>query len=272
MTRAKPTSRFLLLGALSGVAAICAYALFALPAGRAAQTELAPNALWEIVHNICVPGQTQYGNPAPCLRVNLDGGEKKGFAILEDPKKINQFLVVPTARIAGIESPALREPDSPNYFASAWEARTYVNDALHRTLPRDYIGMAVNSVASRTQDQLHIHVACARADVVEALHENQTSIGAQWAPFQAHPGHPYMAMWVPGENLGASNPFRLLAEQTEARLDMGSHALIVVGLTRSDGTKGFVLIADQVNGASDRANGEDLLDHMCRIATDGLKN
>ena len=267
MTKAKVSSKFLACAVLSVGAVLCGYALLS-PVGKAAQRELARNALWEVVHNVCVPGQAQYGDPTPCLRVDLGKGDREGFAILKDPRRTNQFLLVPTARIAGIESPALREPGAMNYFASAWEARTYLSEALHRALPRDDIGLAVNSAASRTQDQLHIHVACIRGDVLEALHKNETGIGSNWAPFHVpFFGHHYTAMWVPGEDLGSSNPFRLLGQRVEPGRDAGSQSLAVVGLTRADGTKGFVLLADQVNGIHDRANSEELLDHTCRIAT-----
>jgi CDP-diacylglycerol pyrophosphatase len=48
---------------------------------------------------------------------------------------------------------------------------------------------------------------------------------------------------------------------------MGNRTLVVVGLTRMDGTKGFVILTDEVNERSgDLANGEDLLDHACLIA------
>jgi CDP-diacylglycerol pyrophosphatase len=80
-------------------------------------------------------------------------------------------------------------------------------------------------------------------------------------------------MWVPGEHLSPHNPFILLAERLpDAIQDMGNRTLVVVGLTRSDGTKGFVILADQVNKESgDLAFGEELLDHACHIAANGSK-
>jgi len=41
------------------------------------------------------------------------------------------------AGVSGIESPILLTPDAPNYFADAWEARRYIDEELHRTLPRE---------------------------------------------------------------------------------------------------------------------------------------
>jgi CDP-diacylglycerol pyrophosphatase len=266
--KAELTFRAVAFRAFPAGAAICVCAAFLLLAGEAAQRGVSRTALWEVVHNVCVPGQTQYHDPTPCLRVDLKGGAGKGFAVLKDPRGSAQFLLVPTAQISGIESPDIREPGGTNYFASAWESRAYINEELRRTLPRDAIGMAINSASSRSQDQLHIHVACVRANVLEALRKNQSSMGEEWAPLGVPLfGHHYMAMWVPGENLGSNNPFRILAGTAGALQNMGNHTLAVVGLTRADGTKGFVLLADQVNKTTgDRANGEELLDHACRIA------
>jgi CDP-diacylglycerol pyrophosphatase len=251
------------------LASICAFAAFQLFAADAPQKDLPPNSLWEVVHNLCVPGQSEYHNPKPCLQVDLSGGTEGGFAILRDPRGGSQFLLIPTTRISGIESPIVRGPKAPNYFARAWEARTHINEALHQTLPRDDVGLAINSAVSRSQDQLHIHFSCIRVDVREVLHRNQGRIGKQWAPFNVPLfGHHYMAMWVTGEHLGPQNPFRLLAEGLpDATRNMGNRTLVVVGLTRMDGTKGFVILTDEVNERSgDLANGEDLLDHACIIA------
>src|ERR1019366_4054780 len=190
--------------------------------------------IWtSVVHNICVPGQSLHHDPNPCLQVDLTGGIENGFAILRDPRGGTQFLLIPTTRISGIESATVRGPNATNYFASAWEVRTHIDDALHLTLPRDDIGLAINSVVSRSQDQLHIHFSCIRADVWETLHEHEGNIGNQWAPFNVSlVGHRYIAMWVSGEHLSPHNPFRLLAEGLpDATRDMGNRTLVVIGLT-----------------------------------------
>jgi CDP-diacylglycerol pyrophosphatase len=252
--------------------AFCACVPFGSLATSAAQGDLPRNALWEIVRNICVPGQSQNHDPKPCLRVDLAGGIEGGFAILRDPRGGTQFLLVPTTRIVGIESPILRGPHATNYFADAWEARTYISKALHQTLPRDGFGLAINSALSRSQDQLHIHFSCIQADVLDALRKNEGRIGDQWAPLNGPLlGHSYTAMWVAGENLEPHNPFKLLAERLpDAMRDMGHRTLVVVGVTRRDGTKGFVILTDQVNEhTGDLANGEELLDHSCRVAAMG---
>jgi CDP-diacylglycerol pyrophosphatase len=272
-TKQSSFSALLTVFRLSAIlAAMCVCAAFLLFTANAAQRDLPRNALWEVVHNVCVPGQSEHHDPKPCLQVDLTGGIEGGFAILRDPRGGSQFLLVPTTQISGIESPIVRGPNAANYFANAWEARTYINEALHQTLPRDDVGLAINSAVSRSQDQLHIHFTCIGIDVSAALHRNEERIRSQWEPLNVSLfGHYYTAMWVAGEHLSPHNPFRLLAERLPNTMrDLGNRTLVVVGLTRKDGTKGFVILTDHVDKkSSDLANGEDLLDRGCGIAAVG---
>lgn len=219
-----------------------------------------PNALWDIVDGSCVPDQEQRGDPAPCAQVDRSGG----YAVLKDLVGRTQFLLIPTARIDGIESPQLLAPDAPNYFAAAWRARSFVDEAAGMALPRDWVSLAINSADGRSQNQLHIHVDCVRADVYEALTDHQGSVGARWAPFPVPlAGHAYDAIAVSGADLDAVNPFGLLAEGIPgARADMGSETLVVVGTVDPAGRPGFVILANAADPATgDMANGEDLQGH-----------
>src|SRR5215471_17416125 len=74
-------------------------AWLALVAAGTAQAD--PNALWDIVHGQCLPNEERYGRPEPCALVELRTGETRGYAVLQDLVGATQFLLVPTARIAG---------------------------------------------------------------------------------------------------------------------------------------------------------------------------
>src|SRR5277367_2126737 len=58
-----------------------------------------PDALWVIVHDECVPDEQQHHDPSPCTLVDLRGG----YVVLEVPFGGTQYLVMPTARVTGIE-------------------------------------------------------------------------------------------------------------------------------------------------------------------------
>jgi CDP-diacylglycerol pyrophosphatase len=220
-----------------------------------------PNALWTIVHDKCVVDEQQQHDPAPCSRVDLSRGEDRGSAVLKDLVGDRQYLLIPTARIAGIESPELLDPGTTNYFGAAWQARSFVEQKAGGTIARDWMSLAVNSAVARTQNQLHIHIDCLRADVHDALRAAGGAIGPAWAPLPVPlVGHTYWAMAVGGTDLDA-NPFTLLADGLEgARADMGSHTLVVVGATDPAGRPGFVILADRAD-AQTGAGGEELQDH-----------
>jgi CDP-diacylglycerol pyrophosphatase len=228
-----------------------------------------PNALWTITHDQCVPDEEQHADPAPCALVDLPGR----YVVLKDLVGRTQFLLIPTDRVSGIESPEILAPDAPDYFAAAWRARTFVEQRAGQPLPRDWVSLAINSVDGRSQNQLHIHVDCVRADVRDAVLRNVDALapgprtrGADpmWVPFpELLAGHQYLASVVPGENLDGVNPFVLLADGVPgARTDMGPRTLFAMGVHLADGSPGFVLLSDRADPATGNlAESEELQDH-----------
>jgi CDP-diacylglycerol pyrophosphatase len=229
-----------------------------------------PNVLWEIVHDECVQGRAGTGDPSPCAVVDLRRGQRRGFAVLKDTNGASQYLLIPTAHITGIEAPEILAPRAENYFAAAWRWRSLFESLLHRRLPRDGISLAINSTAARSQNQLHIHIDCIRAEVREAIGRNQAKVSFSWAPFpDTLAGHHYMARRALGTDLDV-NPFKLLASRMPgAAARMGTYSLVVVGATFAGDRNGFVILAGhQDPGSGDAAEGEELQDHGCAIAKD----
>jgi CDP-diacylglycerol pyrophosphatase len=229
-----------------------------------------PSTLWHIVNDKCVPHQEQDHDPAPCAEVDLSQGRDKGFVILKDIRGDTQYLLMPTNRIIGIESPEILAPGVPNYWADAWTARSFVEGRLHHSVPREDISLAVNSIDGRTQNQLHIHIDCVAPEVKAAIRTHSDQIGKTWTPFPTpFAGHPYRAVRIDGAELGDVNPFKLLANtDPQAAANMGLHTLVLVGATFAGNVPGFVLFDDQANlAAGDRGSGEELQDHSCEVGT-----
>ncbi len=227
------------------------------------------NALWTIAHDKCVPDEEQNHNPAPCAFVDLEGGEKQGYVILKDLVGLTQFLLIPTRRISGIESPDLLAPDVPNYWAAAWDNRRFVSSRAKRDLASDMIGLAINSSSARSQDQLHIHIDCLGPDVRALLAKHLAEIGTTWAKLSFDlAGRGYFARRLMAADLATQDPFKLLAEGLPgARKDMAQETLAVAGVFFAPGQNGFVLLAARADPAKAlRAHGEDLLDHGCAVA------
>jgi len=228
-----------------------------------------PSALWKIVNGKCVPHEQAERDPSPCSEVDLAPGVGKGFAVLKDIVGVAQFLLIPTARISGIEDPAILAPDAANYWDDAWKARTFVDDRLHTSLPRDAVSLAINSSVGRTQDQLHIHIDCIRPDVRAAIVANLDKVDSVWTPFPIPlAGHTYRSVRINQDTLDGVNPFRVLADSDpRAKGDMGMHTLVLVGEIFADGNNGFVLLDDHADlAAGNRASGEQLQDHTCAVA------
>ncbi len=230
------------------------------------------NALWMIAHDKCVPDEEIHHNPAPCVRVDLKGGVRRGYVILKDRRGATQFLLIPTRRISGIESPDLLAPDVPNYWAAAWDNRHFVLSRAKKHLAWDKIGLAINSSSARSQDQLHIHIDCLRPDVRALLREHIAEIGTTWAKLSfALAGRRYFVRRLAAADLAAQDPFKLLASGLpDAGRNMAHETLAVAGVAFAPDNNGFVLLAARADPAKGlRAHGEDLLDHSCALA--GMK-
>jgi CDP-diacylglycerol pyrophosphatase len=225
-----------------------------------------PNALWRIVHGECVPHIEAGLGPKPCESVDLEGGVAEGVAILKDLVGVAQMLAIPTRRITGIEDPQMLAPDAPPVFTVAWSAKTLVEARLGRTLPREAVGLAINSKWARSQDQLHVHVDCVAVPVAKALAEYASALDDQWramtVPLQ---GRVYFARRIDSADLLNVAPLKLLADGLEgARAQMAAYSLAAIGAA-FDGKPGFVLLADQFSLESG-GHAEDLEDHDCAIA------
>jgi CDP-diacylglycerol pyrophosphatase len=225
-----------------------------------------PNALWRIVYGACVPHFEAGLGPKPCERVDLDGGVDQGVAILKDLVGVAQMLAIPTRRITGIEDPQMLAPNAPPVFAVAWAAKSLVEARLGRALPREAVGLAINSKWARSQEQLHVHVDCMAIPVMKALAEYASALDGVWRAMTVplH-GRIYFARRVNSMDLADVAPLKLLADGVEgARAHMGVYSLAAVGAT-FEGKPGFVLLADPFS-LEGGGHAEDLQDHDCAIA------
>lgn len=222
--------------------------------------------LWGIIHDQCVPDQLAHAVPAPCEVVSIASGEAHGFVVLKDRDGKTQYLLMPTAKITGIEDPAILEPEATNYFAKAWDERGRVEARAGRPLGRKRISIAVNSLYGRSQDQLHLHIDCVDRGVGAALETADVPRTGRWADHSITlKGHRYRVRWLAAGELATTNPFNLLADDMPgARGEMGAWTIALVGAARTDGAQGFYLLADRADPtAGDSGSAEELQDHDC---------
>jgi CDP-diacylglycerol pyrophosphatase len=251
---------------LALIGLVGALTLFALKQGLTRR-----DALRHIVQELCLRNWEHRHDPAPCVQISVAAHSKAatGYAVLPDRKGGAHFLLIPIETLRGIEDARLLQPNSINYFASAWEARTQLAAVLGHTPSRDGAALAVNSALRRGQDQLHIHIECLQPRVYQALARAQPDISDRWSAIRID-GSPYVARRIMGEALGEANPFELLAQHVPAEM-MGSYTLLVAGMGFQDGP-GFVVLAGRTAPANDdppeqwARPGETLLDSSCALA------
>jgi len=237
----------------------CFAALFLL-SGAARSSGFEREALKHVV-SACAFAKRTVGVSFPCLAV--EAGEPGGddYVVIRAPRYRTEVLIVPIRPIAGIEDPALLRTSSAHLWEAAWRSRHFVGDALGRKLPRNAIGLAVNSVAGRSQDQFHIHVDCLDPVVQRALLAGRDRIGERWRRFPMRlAGQSYWVRSIAGGDLEGVNVAALISRGLpRVRRLMEGVSVAVVGTTLADGRDGFLLLANDSNGMA-----ETLLDHSCR--------
>ncbi|SPE35720.1 putative CDP-diacylglycerol pyrophosphatase [Burkholderiales bacterium] len=232
-------------------------------AGCARDAEPSDLAIWRIVDQGCNGGQhapaPAVPEPAPHPTRGLQCETAQGIAVLKDRCGPTHFLVIPTARRSGVESPELLSAEEPNYFALAWEQRAASTAALSSAAPdKADIGLAINSRYGRSQAQLHIHIDLLRPQVRSALL-------ALAQPLAADTRLELMGHWYRVDHLDslAQSPFAQAAREWGAQTaeERARLTLAVVG----DGGHGFFLLSDRADlTARDRGHAEELLvPHPC---------
>ena len=220
--------------------------------------------LWRVVQS-CLVDHAITGGSFPCLRVETADGAERGYAVLRAPFERLHVIVTPTVRTIGIEDARLVAPGAANYFADAWAARRFVSDDLVQKPGRSDLALAINSRPGRSQDQLHIHVACVRSDVKRSLASLAATLQpGRFVSVRVLPKAPrYMAMPLAGPDLAGQNPFDLVADGLKPA-DMSDVTIVLVG-TGDDQHPGFVLLTrSRLRNVWDDAHGEALLDGSCR--------
>lgn len=252
--RVLPAARRVAAPGISAVLAAALVAVFA-ACSRPDSPHGGSLALWRIVNAGC-NGGTVPGPGMPGLVCGASGAD----AVLKDidPCKPTHYLLIPTVRRIGIESPELVQAGEPDYFADAWDARRYTLSAARRSAAAsDEIGLAVNSRWARSQDQLHIHIDLVRPEVTEAL--RRWAATGQAAGRIGLLGHDYRIERI--ASLNGPSPFQRVAAASAASGAPGAAlsdatTVAVIG----DGGPGFFLLSERADpAAGQRGHAEELL-------------
>ncbi|MCJ2020238.1 CDP-diacylglycerol diphosphatase [Methylobacterium sp. E-065] len=225
----------------------------------------ARDVLWVALQG-CVLAKKAAGRSFPCLSVDLGDGERPGSAVLRAPGEPTHVVVMPTDNVSGIEAPVLQGPRGVAYWQAALRARHFVSDALQGRLPAAAVGLGVNSVDGRSQDQLHIHLDCMHRGVMAALKAHGSTIGESWAPFPVLLDEDqYLALRVPADAVEHFNPFAALARVPGWQGNLHDASFAAVAADPDDPGAGMIVLAYRMPEAS----AEALMDHTCRVTRPG---
>lgn len=214
--------------------------------------------LWDIVTNRC---ETPRDETHACLVVN----RQAGYVVLRDRNGPVQTLIIPTAKITGIEDPQLLQPTAKNYFNEAWVQRRILDIQNKKAIESRYLSFSVNSAYGRTQDQLHIHSSCLSKAVYAQLEHERPSITPHW---QALPnkilGHTYLAKKITLAELNTTSPFQMLSgylQQSNAG-NMAEYGLAMVSITDTD----MILLATKLDLTEKNLGSiEEIQDTFCQV-------
>ncbi|RQH05432.1 CDP-diacylglycerol diphosphatase [Paraburkholderia dinghuensis] len=234
-------------------------ALFAV-GGCARLSTVDSDALWKIVGGQCVPNARDTGKPAPCTTVDL----QNRFAVLKDISGRAQYLLIPTDRVPGIESPQILYAGSPEYWVGAWNAGRHVNARIDMQLAANQLGLEINSSTQRSQNQLHIHVDCMRTDITDALAAHRADPPGVWSWITLD-GKRYRVTRVTSLQ-ERDNPFRVVARDLVPEQTMGAQTILVTGAGPDADRYGWLIVNSGRDVEGGTGTAEGLLDHACGVA------
>jgi CDP-diacylglycerol pyrophosphatase len=172
-----------------------------------------------------------------------------------DPRKPQAYLILPTAKVTGIEDPLIFKMPVVDFWRHGWAQST-----TYPGRPPADTALAINSRHARSQNQLHIHISCVRSDVKNALLAT---------PIPSYPDKPVALPLPPHRNAyevvrvtglaGSLSPFLMVRDNPAAQADMADQSIAVVGSPTSD--EYFVLSTHY--DAGNRGFDEELLNQSC---------
>lgn len=224
------------------------------------------DALWNIISTQCLPAHKNGDAGNPCIEVNTSPDEAHGYVVFKDRVGELQYLLMPTAKITGVESPAILADDATNYFDLAWKARSYMEKKYGSDIPVEAVSLAVNSQYGRSQNQLHIHISCPNPSVQKQIAAELPQLKNGWSLVPGGVlGHQYYAKKISETDLENKNAFKQLANEVpEAQGHMGEFGLAMVAVKNKKKGTVLVLLASRKDLLSNNwGSVEEIQDHNC---------
>ncbi|MGP1923557.1 MAG: CDP-diacylglycerol diphosphatase [Arsenophonus sp. NEOnobi-MAG3] len=199
--------------------------------------------LWKIINQECIPEFKNGNLQAACIKVD----QQHRYVIYKDIKGPLHNLLVPLDKISGIESPILQQKNIKNYFILAWQNRELFIKSSSKPINEQFLSLAINSKYGRTQDQLHIHLACLKPEVYQIIKENEHTIISSWRPLHLKDrinSHQYLAIKISASDINKISPFNYLEKYTVEQDDnIAYYGLAMIPSTQQNK---FILLATRL--------------------------
>jgi CDP-diacylglycerol pyrophosphatase len=210
------------------------------------------NVLWRLAQQCA----SDLSSDSGCRTYTKNG--KQEYVIIQDNdrSKPQGYLLIPVARVTGIEDSQVFAAPFLDLWESAWLwSEKYPGKPPSRT------GLAINSVIGRSQNQLHLHISCVLPDVAKTLARTKIS---------ANPARPTSLKLGPHQNIywavavptleGMNSPFEIVHGIAQAnKTHMKDQSVLVVGSQKGDR---YYILDTTANGAN-LGHAEELLDQTC---------
>src|SRR4051794_11656057 len=161
-------------------------------------------------------------NPS-CREYNAE----RGFVIVKDNArdKPRAYLIIPVRPVTGIEDPQVLRSPIADLWQYGWEEST-----RFLQVPSRRVALAVNSMAGRTDNQLHIHISCVRPDVEQVLERNrQLSYDAsQPREVRLRPYNHLYRVVLARDLIRHASPFDVVSQMPGAIDSMGRQSIAVI--------------------------------------------
>lgn len=210
--------------------------------------------LWRIVSKQCIPqyiAQERTGQSLqpPCIDVVPSPTIEKGYAIFEDRKGPMHILLIPTEKIIGIEDRRLLEPETTDYFSKAWDSRHYLTRLANKTVSREMVSLTINSAWGRSQEQLHIHIACIRPEIKAHLVSQLEDFSDQWTSVEYGVNNDfYLVRTLTEKQFQEMSLFRRLANEIpDAEKEMGKYGMALVPYRDKNKQPMYLMLANKVD-------------------------
>ena len=188
---------------------------------------------------------------------------KDPYTLIKDrdlQHKSDSYLIIPTARVAGIEDCQIFLGTYDNLWIDGWHSSHNLGKHTERT------GLAINSCHNRTEDQLHIHLSCVHSWVIAQLSSIQDY--PIFTPLPLIKGHNYEATRVDGLT-GEKNPFKVIQKKecadkagTDLSACMANQSIAVIE-DAEHANHYYVLNTSYAESDTRTGHAEELLDQNC---------